>query len=69
MFDGIVGKQVSAYKVGMLSKGIGFLLRNNGCSHVSNQTQKLVGSLAWEQLEQPPNSPNLVASDYHVLLY
>lgn len=53
---------------GMLSKDV-FLLRDNVRPHTANQTQKLITSFSWEQLDHPPCSRDLAPSDYHLFLH
>lgn len=53
---------------GMLSKGI-LLLHDNARPHAANQTQDLITSFRWEQLDHPPYSPDLAPSDYHLFLH
>ena len=40
----------------------------HACAHTANQTQDLIGSFGWEQLDHPPYSPDLAPSDYHLSL-
>ncbi|XP_023228571.1 histone-lysine N-methyltransferase SETMAR-like [Centruroides sculpturatus] len=53
---------------GLLSKGV-VLLHDNARPHTANQTQDLITSFGWEQLDHPPYSPDLAPSDYHLFLH
>ena len=49
----------------MLSATI-LLLHDNARPHSAAQTQDLITSFKWEQMDHPPYSPDLVPSDYHL---
>ena len=57
---------------GMLNVTI-LLLHDNARPHSAAQTQDLITSLRWEQMDQPPPpspySPDLVPSDFHLFLH
>ncbi|XP_067127515.1 histone-lysine N-methyltransferase SETMAR-like [Centruroides vittatus] len=53
---------------GLLNKGV-VLLHDNARPHTANQTQDLITSFGWEQLDHPPYSPDLTPSDYHLFLH
>lgn len=52
----------------MLSKGI-ILLHVNPHPQLTDQTQQLIESFVWKQLDHSPYSPHLAASGYHVFLH
>jgi len=52
---------------GTLSATI-LLLHNNAWPHSAAQTQDLITSFKWEQMDHPPYSPDLAPSDYHLFL-
>ena len=53
---------------GMLSATI-LLLHDNGRPHSAAQTQDLITSFRWEQIDHPPYSPDLAPSDFHLFLH
>jgi histone-lysine N-methyltransferase SETMAR len=53
---------------GMLSATI-LLLHDNARPHSAAQTQDLITSFKWEQMDHPPYSPDLAPSDYHLFLH
>ena len=53
---------------GMLSATI-LLLHDNARPHSTAQTQNLITSFKWEQMDHPPYSPDLAPSDYHLFLH
>ena len=53
---------------GMLSATI-LLLHNNTRPHCAAQTQDLITSFRWEQMNHPPYSPDLAQSDFHLFLH
>jgi histone-lysine N-methyltransferase SETMAR len=53
---------------GMLSATT-LLLHDNARPHSFAQTQDLITSFKWEQMDQPPYSPDLAPSDYHLFLH
>ena len=55
-------------KRGMLTATI-LLLHNNARPHSAVQTQDLITSFKWEQMDHPPYSPDLAPSDYHFFLH
>jgi len=52
----------------MLSATI-LLLHDNAWPHSAAQTQDLITSCKWEQMDHPLYSPDLVPSDYHLFLH
>ncbi|XP_076057717.1 histone-lysine N-methyltransferase SETMAR-like isoform X1 [Oratosquilla oratoria] len=68
MSDGMVQKWVRAFKDGMLSKEI-ILLHDNSRPHIANQTQDVIRSFGWEQLDHPLYSPDIAPNDYHIFLH
>jgi len=44
------------------------LLHDNARPHSAAQTQDLITSFKWEQMDHPPYSPELAPSDYHLFL-
>jgi len=53
---------------GMLSATI-LLLHDNARLHYVAQTQDLITSCRWEQMDHPPYSPDLAPSDFHLFLH
>ena len=53
---------------GMLSATI-LLLHHNAWPHSAAQTQDLITSFKWEQIDHLPYSPDLSPSDYHLFLH
>ena len=53
---------------GMLSATI-LLFHDNTQPHSAAQTQDLITSFKWEQMDHPLYSPDLVPSDYHLLTH
>lgn len=53
---------------GLLSSGV-LLLHDNARPHSADQTQELIRSFGWEQMDHPPYSPDLAPSDYHLFRY
>jgi len=53
---------------GMLSATI-LLLHNNAWPHSAAQTQDLITTFKWEQMDHPQYSPDLAQSDYHLFLH
>ena len=51
----------------MLSAPI-LLLHDNAWPHSAAQTQDLITSFKWEQIDHPLYSPDLAPSDYHLFL-
>jgi hypothetical protein len=49
-------------------KGVAEILlqHNNAPPHISFKTQEAITKLGWTVLSQPPNSPDLVPSDFHL---
>ena len=45
------------------------LLHDNALLQSSVQTQDIITSIKWEQMDHPPYSPDLAPSDYHLFLY
>ena len=45
------------------------LLHDNTWPHSAAQTQDLITSFRWEQMDHPPYSPDLVPSDFHLFLH
>jgi len=52
----------------MLSAAI-LLLHDNAWPHTAAQTQDLITSFKWEQMDHPPYSPDLAPSYYHLFLH
>jgi len=52
----------------MLSANI-ILFHDNARPHSAAQTQDLITSFKWEQKDNPPYSPDLGPSDYHLFLH
>jgi len=52
----------------MLSATI-LLLHDNARPHSAAQTQDLITSFKWEQIDNTPFSPDLAPSDYHLFLH
>ena len=48
-----------------MPRGILFL-HDNAQPHVAATTKELLAKFKWEVLEQPPYTPNLALSDYHL---
>ena len=46
-----------------------FLLHDNARPHSAAQTQDLITSFKWEQMDHPPYSPDLAPSDFHLFLH
>ena len=44
-------------------------LHDNARPHSAVQTQDLITSFKWEQMDHPPYSPDLAPSDYHLFLH
>ena len=53
---------------GLLSTSI-LLLHDNARPHFAAQTQDLVTSFRWKQMDYPPYSPDLSPSDFHLFLH
>ena len=51
--------------LGMLSATI-LLVHDNARSHSAAQTQDLITSFRWEQMDHPPYTPDLAPSDFHL---
>ena len=45
------------------------LLHDNARPHSAAQTQDLITSFKWEQMDHPPYSPDLAPSDYRHFLH
>jgi histone-lysine N-methyltransferase SETMAR len=54
--------------LGMLTPGV-ILLHINVHPHTAAHTQALLEHLNWELFDNPPYSPDLAASDYHLFTY
>jgi transposase len=52
----------------MLTYGV-VLLHDNACSHAAARTLALLELFIWELFDQPPYSPDLAPSDYHLFTY
>jgi histone-lysine N-methyltransferase SETMAR len=52
----------------MLSRGA-VVLHDNARPHTASATQDLIATFGWEQFVQPPYSPDLAQSDFHVILH
>jgi histone-lysine N-methyltransferase SETMAR len=53
---------------GLLTRGV-LLLHDNARPHTAAQTQDLITSFGWEQLDHPPYSPDLAPSDFHLFTH
>ncbi|GFV32291.1 histone-lysine N-methyltransferase SETMAR [Trichonephila clavipes] len=53
---------------GLLTSGV-LLLHDNARPHSAINTQNLIRSFGWEQIDHPPYSPDLAPSDFHLFLY
>jgi transposase len=55
---------------GMLTRRV-VLLHDNAWPHTAAQTQALITSFGWEQINHthPPHSPDLAPSDFHLFLH
>lgn len=53
---------------GLLTSGV-LLLHDNARPHSAIQTQNLIRSFGWEQIDHPPYSPDLAPSDFHLFRY
>jgi len=63
-----LGRTIQNKRRGMLSATI-LLLHDNALPHSAAQTQDLITSFRWEQMEHPPYSPDLSPSDFHLFLH
>jgi len=45
------------------------LLHDNTWPHYAAQTQNLITSFKWEEMDPPPYSPDFAPSDYHLFLH
>jgi histone-lysine N-methyltransferase SETMAR len=52
----------------MLASGV-VLLHDNAPLHSAAHTQALLEHFKWELFDQPPFSPDLALSDYHLFMY
>lgn len=59
--------QYKTKRRGLLSKDV-VLLHDGAHPHTANQTQELIISLSWEQLDHHPHSLDIAPSDYHLHL-
>jgi len=50
-------------------RAIILLLHDNARLHSAAQTQDLITSFRWEQMDNPSYSPDLVPSDFHLFLH
>ena len=64
MSDGMVRKWVR-----MFNEGRENVLHDNTRPHYAAQTQNLITSFRWEQMDHPPYSPDLAPSDFHIFLH
>ncbi|GFU71485.1 histone-lysine N-methyltransferase SETMAR [Trichonephila clavipes] len=53
---------------GLLTSGV-LLLHANAKPHSAINTQNLIRSFGWEQIDHPPYSPDLAPSDFHLFRY
>ena len=63
MSDGRVRKWVRMFNEGREN------VHNNAWPHSAAQTQDLITSLRWEQMDRPSYSPHLGPSDFHLFLH
>ncbi|GFY03724.1 mariner Mos1 transposase [Trichonephila clavipes] len=53
---------------GLLTSGV-LLLHDNARPHSAINTQNLIKSFGWEQIDHPPYSPDLAPSDFNIFRY
>ncbi|GFT94440.1 uncharacterized protein TNCV_1566191 [Trichonephila clavipes] len=53
---------------GLLTSGV-LLLHDNASPHSAINTQNLIRSFGWEQIDHPPYSPDMAQSDFHLFRY
>ncbi|GFT37733.1 histone-lysine N-methyltransferase SETMAR [Trichonephila clavipes] len=53
---------------GLLTSGV-LLLHGNAIPHSAINTQNLIRSFGWEQIDHPPYSPDWAPSDFHLFRY
>ncbi|GFT17399.1 histone-lysine N-methyltransferase SETMAR [Trichonephila clavipes] len=53
---------------GLLTSGV-LLLHDNARPHSAINTQNLIRSFGWEQIDHPPYSPDFSPSDFHLFRY
>ena len=53
----------------MFNEGRENVLHDNARPHSAAQTQDLITSFRWEQMDHPPYSPDLAPSDFHLVLH
>ena len=63
MSDGMVRKWVRMFNEGREN------VHDNARSHSGAQTQDLIISFRWEQMDHPPYTPDLAPSDFHLNLH
>ena len=44
-------------------------MHDNARPHTAKETQTLIKKFGWEQMDHPPYSPDLAASDFHLFRY
>jgi len=62
MSDGMVRKWVRMFNEGREN------VHHNAQPHSAAQTQDLITSFTWEQMDHPPYTPDLAPSDFHLFL-
>jgi hypothetical protein len=45
------------------------MIHDNARPHTAAATQNLIPTFGWEQFDQPPYSPDLTSSDFHLFLH
>jgi transposase len=53
---------------GMLTYGV-VLLHDNAGQHTAARTRVMLEHFNWELFDQPPYSPDIAPSDYHLFTY
>ena len=64
MSDGMFRKWVQ-----MFNEGQENVLHDNAWPHSAAQTQDLITSFTWQQMDHPPFTPDLAPSDFHLFLH
>ena len=63
MSNGMVRKWVRIFNEGREN------VHDNARPHSAAQTQDLIASFRWEQIDHPPHTPDLAPNDFHLLLH